>query len=102
MPPEPEPIACTLTTRDAAAQALEWTDLHGRADSVEVLPTGARMRVPAELAPRVADLVRRETACCAFLDISTVMSDDALVIEVTSADPDAWPVISLLLGVSRT
>ena len=57
------------------------------------------MRFAAVLAPLIADLATREAACCAFLDISTDVTDDEAVVEVTSQDPDARPVISLLAGI---
>jgi hypothetical protein len=97
-----EPIACTLTTKEAAHQVLEWSNLRDSATSVDVLETGARMRFPAALESRIFDLVRREATCCAFLTINTVRTDGDLVVEVTSANPEALPVISLLAGLSAT
>lgn len=92
------PISCDLTVAAAAGQVLEWKDLQGYATHVETLPTGARMRFPAELEPRVADLASRESACCSFLDITVSVDDDTLVLEVTSENPLALPVISAVTG----
>lgn len=99
MTPPNEQVACTLTTEEAADQLLEWSDLRHHATRIEALTAGAMMRFPAALEPLIDDLVRREAACCAFLDIVTSRSGDELVVEVTSLNADALPVISLLTGV---
>lgn len=99
MSADPQPVACTLSETAATDQVLEWTDLRGQATDIGTMPSGARMRFPAELEPAVADLAGREAACCAFLDISTRRSGGDLVVEVTSQNPDALPVISLLVGL---
>lgn len=93
------PISCDLTAVAAAGQVVEWKDLRGYAIEVETLPTGARMRFPAELEPRVADLASRESACCTFLDTTVSVGDHNLVLEVTSENPNALPLISALTGV---
>lgn len=95
------PIACTLTAKDAAAQVLEWTDLQGQASNVVALATGARMYFSPALEAQVADLAGREATCCAFLSIRTEIVDDRLVLDVTSNNPDALPVISRLAGLSE-
>ena len=55
------PVACTLTSKDASRQALEWVDLQGHATAVEAIDGGARMTLPSSLAGQVEDLVRRES-----------------------------------------
>lgn len=99
MTTEHEPIACTLTTADAARQALEWTDLQSRSTATTALSNGARMRFPADLERQTMDLADREAACCAFLTMTTTVADDELVLEITSDDPDAKPVISMIAGI---
>ena len=93
------PIACTLTDDDAANQALEWVDLQRHALGVIAVPGGARMSFPTSLDRQLADLTTRESACCAFLDIVTTRDDDEIVIDITSANPDALPVILRLSGI---
>jgi hypothetical protein len=93
-----QPIMCTLTTKDQASQALEWTDLHGKALHTEPLDGGAAMTFPAELAAGVEDLAAREATCCAFLDIVTTVDGDIVRVEITSENPDALPIIELLAG----
>ncbi len=57
------------------------------------------MWLPASLAPAIADLVRREAACCSFLEIASETVGESVVMDVTSIRPDAIPVIALLAGV---
>jgi hypothetical protein len=57
------------------------------------------MRFPVEFESVIADLAHREATCCAFLDINSTSAHGEIVVEVTSANPDALPVISLLAGV---
>ncbi len=98
MTPTPEPVACTLSRRDADAQALEWVDLQRLAVNSEPLATGARMTFSAEHASRIIDLAEREATCCAFLTITTAMTGDVFVLEIASDNPDAQGVIAVLSG----
>ncbi len=101
MTDERVPIACDLSAQDAVGQAGEWSDLVGRASAVQALPDGARMRFPLDLAAVVADLVEREADCCRFLDLDLRTAGGELVLDVRSASPGAWPVISALTGVAK-
>lgn len=94
-----EPIACSLPVREAAKQAGEWHDLHGRAKTVEKIEDGVSVVYPLELASQVEDLVAREAACCAWLSLETEQDDLGIRVRLTSADPDAWRVIEALLGM---
>lgn len=93
------PVVCTLSTKDAAAQVLEWVDLQARASSVRRIHGGARMTFPAAMQDAVEDLGRREQACCPFLTISTRVLDNELTLDISSADPDAMPVIEAIAGL---
>jgi hypothetical protein len=95
------PIACTLTTKGANKQAMEWTELRDHAHTVTELDTGVRMAFPAQMLDAVDDLARRERACCAFLRLTTMVADDVLTLDILSDDPDALPVIWELAGISR-
>lgn len=99
MATDDQPVACTLTTADAARQVVEWTDLQSLSTATAAVANGAQMRFPADLEPQIADLAEREAACCAFLSITTAVADGELVLEVTSDNPEAKPVISLLAGI---
>ena len=93
------PIACTLTNDDAAKQALEWVDLQHRCSDVAAIESGVRMTLPTSLTDDVADLVRREEGCCAFLTIETSVIGDVLTLDISSPNPDVLPVISALAGI---
>lgn len=94
------PIQCTLVDDEAAGQLLEWADLQGRSTAVAAIEGGVRMTLPASLANDVADLARREAGCCAFLTIETSVVDEVLTLDISSANPDALPVIAALAGIS--
>lgn len=94
------PVACTLTSKQAARQLLEWADVRRHAEHVTPIDGGVRMTLPATMSADVADLARREGACCAFLTITTVVGDGALTLDVTSENPDGLPVISMLAGIA--
>lgn len=93
------PIVCTMPAEQGSQQLLEWSDLQLRAEEVTAVAGGARMTFPATMVDEVADLARREEACCAFLAIITTVEADTLTLEVTAVNPDALPVISVLAGI---
>ena len=99
MPSEQRPVVCTLTASAAAGQAFEWSDLSDQAIAVQSVPGGARMRLPSDLESHITDLTRREADCCAFLDFRSTVVDGELILDITSPNPDALPVIALLTGV---
>ena len=95
---EPVPIACTLTTKDAASQLDEWSGLRAAALAVEPLDGGVRVRLPRALEAQARDLAAREARCCAFLTLSVDVDDAAEEIAVTITGPaEAEPVIALLV-----
>ena len=96
-----DPIVCSLTTKDAARQGLEWTDLQGHALTATRIDGGAVMTFDAELADSVEDLAAREASCCGFLSITTMRSDDAVQLEITSDNPAAHPVIDAMAGLGN-
>ncbi len=97
---EPIPIACTLTPKGAADQLDEWATLRAAATDVAPIDDGVTMRFPAELAGTVDDLAAREATCCAFLSLTTRAEGDQIVLDITSADPAAQPVIAIIAGTS--
>lgn len=94
------PIACTLTAGAAQVQVLEWAGLQARATDVSSIEGGVRMTFPASMAESVEDLARRERACCAFLNIATSTVDDKLLLEISTDDPEALPVIHAVAGIT--
>lgn len=92
------PVACSLTTSAAEEQLAEWSRLRRSATAVERLDKGVRIVAPVEFAEHAHDLAEREATCCSFLDIHTAVDDASVVVTITSANPDAGPVIELLAG----
>jgi hypothetical protein len=95
-----EPITCSLSAKGSVDQALEWVDIQHRASHVAALPSGARMVFPLELATSIDELVAREATCCGFLDFATVVVAGEFVLDVTSSNPEALPLIRLLTEAS--
>ena len=96
-----EPVACSLMTKDAARQGLEWADLQRHALTATRIDGGAAMTFDAELADRVEDLAARERSCCGFLSITTLRSDDQVRLEITADNPAARPVIEAMAGLGN-
>lgn len=96
-----EPVACSLTTQDAARQGLEWADLQRHALTATRIDGGAAMTFDAELADSVEDLAARERSCCGFLSITTLQSDDKVRLEITADNPAARPLIEAMAGVGE-
>lgn len=93
-----QPIACSLPARESRDQIGEWQALIGRKVATERVDGGYAVTYHADVTPQVMDLARREAACCNFLDILTTPSEDGIRLIITSDNPDALPVIDLLIG----
>ena len=91
-----QPIVCTLTTKDAASQALDWATLGRAARFSESIPGGVAITFPADRAADVEDLAAREAACCGFLSLTIDNDGDVVRLTITSDNPDAVPVIDVL------
>ena len=96
-----DPIACSLTTTDAARQGLEWADLQRHALTATRIDGGAAMTFDVELADSVEDLAARERSCCGFLSITTLRSGDEVRVEMTADNPAARPVIEAMAGLGN-
>jgi len=96
-----QPIACSLTTKNATSQFLEWTDLQHHALTATKIDGGAVMTFDAELADSVEDLAARERSCCGFLSITTLRSDNEVRLEMTADNPDAHSLIEAMAGVGE-
>jgi hypothetical protein len=98
---DPIPVACTLTTKDAAAQVIEWADLRSHMTSVERIEDGVEMTFPIAMAGDVRDLAAREATCCAFLTLVTAECGDEVELRITSDAQEAAGVIDLLAGTGE-
>ena len=96
-----DPIACSLTTKDAARQGLAWADLRRHALTATRIDGGAAMTFDAELADSVEDLAAQERSCCGFLSITTLRSDDEVRLEITADNPTARPVIEAMADLGN-
>ncbi|MEM9468405.1 MAG: hypothetical protein AAGA90_23755 [Actinomycetota bacterium] len=94
---DPIPIACTLTTKQAADQLDEWAALRAQARSVEPIDGGVRVVLPSDMEPTARDLAAREAACCAFLTLAVDPVGDDVVVTITGP-ADAQPVIGLIVA----
>lgn len=93
-----QPIACSLPARESRDQIGEWRALIDHQTTMERVDGGYAVTYHPDVTPVVEDLARREAACCGFLDIVTTPTEDGVRLVMTSGNPDAIPVIALLIG----
>lgn len=93
-----QPIACSLPARESRDQIGEWRALIEHQLAAERVDGGYAVTFGPEMAPVVEDLATREAACCGFLDIVTTPTEDGIRLVMTSQNPDALPVVGLLVG----
>ena len=103
--PEPNPIACTLSSTELRAR-LEWI-ARLNADALRGHHRNAlqlELIYASEAAERVREMVRHERHCCAFLNFSLHESRDfvAVTIEVPESGREIAEVVfeSFLAGAS--
>ena len=101
MPEHYQPIACSLQARESRDQIGEWRALSAHRVTSERIDGGYAVTFDTEVAPVVEDLARREAACCGFLRIDATHTDRGVRLIMTSENPDALPVIDLLVGSSE-
>lgn len=92
------PIACSLPERESRDQIGEWRALSPHRVTSERIDGGYAVTFDTEVAPVVEDLARREAACCAFLNIDAAHTERGVRLIMTSENPDALPVIEMLVG----
>lgn len=98
MADERQPIACSLPARESRDQIGEWRALIDHRKSTEPVKGGYAVTYDPGVTTVVQDLARRESACCGFLDIVTTPTENGVRMVMTSDNPDALPVIELLIG----
>lgn len=92
-------IVCTLGTGGAAARMDEWLNLRETSGlDVEEIDGGLRLWLEPGAASAAADVARRESQCCGFLDFRLVAEGGRLRLDVTSPAPEAGVVIRALVG----
>jgi len=104
LPPVPERLigaACTLNSDEMRERLAEWRGLRDRATSIEALPGGARLTFdPAEPAGPIADLVSRESECCAFYTFTVRIDGPTRQLDI-SAGAGGEPAVRALVGIDR-
>lgn len=102
LPMAPERLigaACTLNSDEMRERLAEWRSLRDRATSVEDLPGGARLTLAVgEPMGPIADLVARESECCAFYTFDLRIDGPVRQLDV-SAGPGGDPAVRALLGL---
>lgn len=96
-----DPIACSLPARESRDQIGEWRALSVHPVTSERIEGGYAATFDAAVAPVVEDLARREAACCGFLNIDASLTERGVRLIMTSENPDALPVIEMLVGGSE-
>jgi hypothetical protein len=91
--------SCTLEDADIPARIAEWASLRDRATDVRPILGGMALRF-AEKEPMhtVADLVARESACCAFYRFTLRVEGEARELEI-SAGEGREAAVQALLGL---
>jgi hypothetical protein len=95
------PIACSLPARESRNQIGEWQALVEHQIATHRTNDGFEVVYDVDVSEVVEDLAQREAACCGFLDMAFTRTPDSVRLRVTSPNPDALPVIELLVGVQR-
>jgi hypothetical protein len=93
-----QPIACSLPARESRDQIGEWRALVDHQKTSQRVDGGYAVTYQSDVTLVVQDLARREAACCGFLDIDATPTEDGIRLVMTSENPEAMPVIDLLLG----
>jgi hypothetical protein len=92
-------VACELKKADLGARVEEWRSLGQRALGAESIPDGARLWLGADAWAAAKDLVRREAACCGFLDFELVDEGKRVRLDVTSQATGGASAVAALLGI---
>lgn len=93
--------ACTLNSVEMRERLAEWRGLRDRATSIEALPNGARLTFDsAEPVGPIADLVSRESECCAFYTFIVRIDGPVRQLDI-SAGAGGEPAVRALIGVDR-
>lgn len=95
-------VVCTLGADDVGTRTEEWRRLREHAGAgvgVEKISGGVRLWLDSAAHDDVADLARRESECCGFLDFDLVPEGDRDRLDITSPVPEAISVIEALAGV---
>ena len=93
--------ACNLSSDELRERLVEWGRVRDSARSIESVDDGVRLTFDASepMAP-LADLLARESACCAFYTFILRIDGPARHLDI-SAGPRGEPAVHALIGASR-
>jgi len=94
-----QPIACSLPARESRDQIGEWRALVDHRVELRRVDGGYVVTFDPAVSTVVEDLALRESACCGFLAIVSTSTPAGIRLSLTSPNPDALPVIELLVGL---
>ncbi|MDQ3689395.1 MAG: MerR family transcriptional regulator [Chloroflexota bacterium] len=93
--------SCTLDAARVRERLAESRDMRTRATRVETIKGGARLVFDRAVAMGpIADLVERESDCCAFYSFTLAAGGMTRELEITAPD-NAQPAVWTLLGAQR-
>ena len=91
--------ACTLSDPDLRKRLLEWREVRDQALRIERLPGGAQLTFGGDASvAKLADLVARESTCCAFYAFTLRVSGATRELAITAGD-GGEPAVLALLGL---
>ena len=96
-------VTCELDQAEAGTRAAEWDRLRAEYGlRAEGIAGGARLWLDRQARSAAEDLVRRESACCGFLDLELTDDADLLRLDISSPAPEAARVIAYLAGLDSS
>ncbi len=94
------PVVCTLVEGELPTRNLEWNDVGELALTAEPIELGVRSTYPIAIADQIEDLCGREVNCCgSWLTIESYRTNDAIRVEITTANPDGLELVRSIAGL---
>jgi len=91
--------ACTLEAAEMPARLREWADLRDRSTAIRPIVGGVGLSLsPSEPIGAVAELVARESECCAFYTFLLRVDGPTRELEITAGD-GREVAVQVLLGL---
>jgi len=88
---------CTLATADMPARLKEWSDLRDRSLGIRQIQGGVSLELAtSEPMSQVADLIARESQCCAFYTFTLRIDGQARELQITAGEGREIAVQALL------
>ena len=92
---------CTLDAAEMPARLKEWSDLRDRSLAIKPIQGGVSIELAtSEPMSQVADLIARESECCAFYTFLLRVDGPARELEISAGD-GREVAVQVLLGYRR-